>query len=747
MAIQRRQIGAGGVGYRGFMELSYSELATSIAAICGGSTFEIRCLGTRKGQVDSGYFDRPEEAAAALCSSPNFYKGIYLTPNSVDDNLKARSYNRLKPWAEYTTLDPEITRRRWILIDIDAKRLSGISSSDVEHEHALKKAGVIASFLAMYGFPQPMINDSGNGAHLMYRIDEPNTDEVRDEIKAFLHILASTFNDGVCEIDTIVFNAARIWRVPGTWAKKGDNVPDRPHRKSEIIQYADPFKVLDFITLLRFNAEFASALPPTQTKNTKQFADDEKIYRRLNDYAMHNLKAWVTSFFPDAREYKEGYRVASADIGESYEEDLTIHPLPMGIKYFGVADQGDASEGRRTPVGIIAEYALKCTKQDAAKALSECLNFPISEFDALPIANHSTPVLVAQNSIAELTGARQQFNFSTIKSVAQLQAQTFKPIKWIVQDLLPSGNILLAARPKMRKTWLALQLAMAISSGREFLGHQCNQGEVLFLALEDNERRIQNRIKTMQRFEMTPPDLSGFKYFTGGISVAPNGRQMVTDQSAHDMMNAMFPKGDEGVAALEEYLKANPKTSCIIIDTLQHFRGDRASRDIYDSDYKAMMPITRLASKYDVLIVPVHHEKKGNADRGIGADFLEDVSGSAGITGGVDGVISIKGRRGIQEEAESRKILISGRDIPYDYEFDVAFDAEQGGWINSKKEDAKVAILHILHQYPVLNQKELSLMLPNVSQARISKALIELKLENKIDHGKHGYNLKRGHDV
>jgi hypothetical protein len=728
------------------MELSYSEISTSIAAIAGNSTFEIRCLGIRKGQVDSGYFDTPSEAAAALCGSGSFYKGVYITPNAVAEPLKARSYNRIKPWAENTTLDPDITKRQWLLVDIDPKRPAGISSSDAEHMAALNQAETIASYLSLYGFPMPMINDSGNGAHLMYRIDEPNTPEVRDEIQGFLHILAHTFDTDTCEIDRTVFNAARIWRVPGTWAKKGDSTPDRPHRKSRTVQYADPFKVLDFITLLRFNAEFADAAKVPQQRTSPSVGTDEKLYRRLNEYAMRNLKTWVPAFFPDAREYKEGYRVSSADIGESYEEDLTIHPLPMGIKYFGIADQGDTSAGKRTPVGIIAEYALRTGKENAARKLSDCLNFPLVEFDALPITNHSVP-MVAHNSISELMGTKRPFNFAAVKSVADLQKQAFNPIKWVVQDMLPSGNIMLAARPKMRKTWLALQLAMAIASGREFLGHQCNQGEVLFLALEDNERRIQNRIKTMQRFDMVPPDLSGFKYFTGGVSIAANGKEIITDIEAHEQMNTMFPKGDEGVDALEQYLEANPKTSCIIIDTLQHFRGERASRDIYDSDYKAMMPITRLASRKEILIVPVHHEKKGNADRGIGADFLEDVSGSAGITGGVDGVISIKGRRGIQEENESRKILISGRDIPYDYEFDVAFDAEQGGWINSKKEDAKVAILHILQQYPVLNQKELTLMLPNVSQARLSKALIELKLENKIDHGKYGYNVKRGHDV
>lgn len=727
----------------GAMELDYTELERAIGAIAGQGSFEVRALSLHKKQVDSGYFNSPGEAAAALVSSTAWYKGVYITPNPVRPDVTARSFNRLKPWAEFSTHDQDIERRRWLLVDVDPVRPKGISASEEEHKIALNRANTIAQFLSLYGFADPMFNDSGNGAHLMYRLDAENSDTVRDEIQTFLHVLHSMFSDDKAEIDRTVFNAARIWRIPGTWAKKGDSVESRPHRKAHIIRFADPFKVNTIDTVMRFNAQFAknAELPKQGTKTKGEYPSDEKIYKRLNNYAMNNLKQWVPEFFPDAREYKEGYRVASADIGENYEEDLTIHPLPMGIKYFGVADQGDEREGRRTPIGIIAEYSTRSDVHEAAQALSKCLNFPISEFETLPVANNSAAMVT---SVADLARSSKRFDFRTIKNAQQLRRQEFTPIKWIVDDLLPAGSIMLAARPKMRKTWLALQLAMAIATGREFLGHQCQQGEVLYLALEDNERRIQNRIRTMQRFDINPPDLSNFKYFTGGVSIGANGHTYVTDQEEYERMETLFPRGDEGVQALEEYIKQNPKTSCVIIDTLAHFRGDRVSRDVYESDYKAMMPITRLASKYNILVIPVTHEKKGNADRGIGGDFLEDVSGSAGITGGVDGVISIKGRRGVQQETESRKILISGRDIPLDYEFDVAFDTDQGGWINSAKEDTKVTIINTLAKYPVLNKQELTHMLPNVGVARLSKALIELKLEGKIDHGKHGYNLKRG---
>lgn len=730
------------------MDVEYSELLAAITAIAPVGVFELRLLGIRKGQVDSGYFNSPAEAASALVNHQGYFKGIYITPNPVKPDIMARSYNRISPWAQHSTNDNEITSRRWLLVDIDAKRDKGISSSEAEHQAALDRASTIKNTLTLlYGFPAPMWVDSGNGSHLMYRIDEPNTEQTRDELHTFLRTLKALFDDERTDVDVTVFNAARIWRVPGTWARKGDSTPDRPHRRSKVLELADPFSKLSIDKVLRFNAQhqhMVKQLTPDGKKSASEYPDDEKLYKRLNEYAMHNMASWVPHFFPDAREYKEGYRVSSESIGESHEEDLTIHPWPLGIKYFGIADQGDEREGRRTPVSVIAQYSLKVDKTTAATALSVHLNFPISEFTPLTAGFTSTePATSPGDGMAALLGERPKFNFKGVRSVADLQRKEFKAVKWIVEGVIPTGNMLLAARPKMRKTWLALQLSMAIASGRQFLGWDCNKGDVLYLALEDNERRMQNRIKLLQKWDMSPPDLSGFRYWTGGMGYDGAGHLKVTNPEEAAATEAVFPRGEAGVEALHQFLDEFPQTSTIIIDTLAHFRGERQSRDIYASDYEAMMPLTKLATARNVLVIPVTHEKKGNADKGAGADFLEDVTGSAGMTGGTDGVISIKGRRGVQEENESRKIFISGRDVPFDYEVDVAFDAERGGWLKSAKEDVKVTIRALLTKNPFLNQQDFGALIPNVGRSRLYAALTTMKMEGEIEQGRYGYSLKR----
>lgn len=721
----------------------YTEIEAALASIVpAGTVFEIRCLSGNRKRVDAGYFDSPAAAATALSAIDGQYQGIYVTPNPVLPELFARSANRISTWANSQTHDPDVVRRKWLLVDVDPKRPSGISSTDQEHRAALNKAEAIAFMLKFEcGFPDPMFNSSGNGAHLMYGADLPNTDEVRDAVQLFLRCLAARHNDTVCEVDTTVFNAARIWRVPGTWARKGDSVPDRPHRKACTVRSGNG--QVEFDQIQAFNArnqhlliDARSSSGNGQAGGSTNLPVDERKYKFLNDHAMRRIPEWVPVFFPDAREYKQGYRVSSNDLGRNLEEDLTIHPWPLGIKDFGVSDQGDSAQGRRTPVGLLAEFCFGGDKAVAAQKLADVLKAPVTEFTDLNIGTGPEPMLPG------IATPRPRFDFGNVRSIHDLTRRDFAPVKYVIENVLPTGNIMLAARPKMRKTWLALQLGMAVATGGRFLEWDCNQGDVLLLMLEDNEKRIRSRIRTLQTFEMCPPDLSNLRYWTGGMETDARGKLVVSNPEEHARTYQTFPRGEAGVDALEQYLELYPNTSMIVIDTFQHFRGTSAERDIYQRDYNEQMPITRLAARKGVLIMPVHHEKKGLAGQESG-DFLEDVNGSSGITGGSDGVISIKGRRGVQEENETRKLFITGRDVPHDFEVDMSFDAERGGWLPAARTDVKVALRTLFERHPFINQQELAALLPNVPKARLTRCLTEMKFEGEITQSKFGYSKAR----
>lgn len=739
-----------GFGSAMLQQHTYGEIEAALASIVPhGAVFEIRLLTDNKRRTDSGYFSNPSYAANAIAALTQPYKGIYVTPNPVNPDLLARAANRINQWAQHTTMDPDILQRRWLLIDIDATRVTGISSTDPEHQAAIKRALQIKNLLGtLWGFCDPMLNDSGNGAHLLYPINLPNTEVVRDDIARFLKCVQAKFSDKTIHMDTMIFNASRIWRVPGTWARKGDNTPDRPHRKAAILENVHHLSVVRLEQINSFSAAYEHLIPERQrsngtlnggtSKHATEYPQDERRFKLLNDNAMRRVQEWCPVFFPSARPYREGFRISSNDLGRIFEEDVTIHPWPLGIKDFGSADQGDATEGRRTPIALIAEFCFAGDKELAARRLADILKLPITEFESVPLV-----VNTGQMGLPGIETQRPRISFKGIRSIADLQAMEFPEQKFVINGVLPTCNTMLLARPKMRKTWLCLQLGMAIATGDKFLEWTCTKGDVLFLGLEDNQRRLRARINKLQTFLFQRPDLTGFRYWTGGMDYNASGQLYVSNPEEAAELHDKFPRGEAGVDALEQFLDTFPLTSTIIIDTYNHFRAPSSERDIYQRDYDAMMPITRLCARRQVLAILVHHEKKGNADREFGGgDWIEDASGSAGITAGVDALMSIKGKRGVQNGPEERKLFVSGRDVPFDYEVDMSFDAERGGWLLAARQDLKLAIIAFLQRHPWLNQQELLALLPQgTARPRLTQVMAQLKMEGVVTQNKMGYGL------
>jgi RecA-family ATPase len=202
-------------------------------------------------------------------------------------------------------------------------------------------------------------------------------------------------------------------------------------------------------------------------------------------------------------------------------------------------------------------------------------------------------------------------------TAAELLAMELPPVRWVVPDILPEGVTFLAGKPKMGKSWMVLGMAVAIATGSVALGTKVvEQGEVLYLALEDNQRRLRERLS---------------KLLPGGV--APQGLHMAIE----------WPRADEGgVEKLDTCLDDRPDTRLVVIDTLARFKP-RANgrRTQYDEDRDAVDPLAPIAAKHNVAIVLVHHLRETESD-----DPLDMIHGSAGLTGGVDGALVLKRRRG-----------------------------------------------------------------------------------------------------
>ena len=202
-----------------------------------GDVVEVRVPKAGRYRTISGYFSDFDELAAAVARlEQNKWPGIYWTLNPVNPALAARANEKLKLYAEATTSDADILGRRWLPVDLDPRRPTGISSSDGEHQQALDLAALIAKALAGQGWPEPVFADSGNGAHLLYRVDLPNNAETTELFKRCLRALSERFGTDTVAVDETTFNASRIFKAYGTTSRKGDDTAERPHRPSSILE-------------------------------------------------------------------------------------------------------------------------------------------------------------------------------------------------------------------------------------------------------------------------------------------------------------------------------------------------------------------------------------------------------------------------------------------------------------------------------------------------------------------------------
>lgn len=222
------------------LEIERIKAAVSVLAE-PGQVVELRLLqvqlpGRQSTATMSGYFDSASVLAEKAAEFADSAKGAYITLNPVLPALLSRATNRIRTVGrdESLTGDADIVRRRWLPIDLDPVRPSGISSTDGEHDAAIERAYSIRAALAEDGWASPIIADSGNGGHLLYPIDCAAKDE--DLVKQCLFSLAFRFDDEYVKVDRGVFNPARIWKLYGTVSRKGDYSPERPHRMAKILE-------------------------------------------------------------------------------------------------------------------------------------------------------------------------------------------------------------------------------------------------------------------------------------------------------------------------------------------------------------------------------------------------------------------------------------------------------------------------------------------------------------------------------
>lgn len=251
-------------------------------------------------------------------------------------------------------------------------------------------------------------------------------------------------------------------------------------------------------------------------------------------------------------------------------------------------------------------------------------------------------------------------------TAAKLQKMKFEPVQYAVDGFVAEGLTLLAGKPKIGKSWMALDFAIAIATGGNALGAiPCKRGTVLYCALEDNQRRLQRRMRQLHGHEGGWPE--SFHFAT-----------------------TLPPLDEDGLEWLEEWIVSN-EPALVIIDTLAAIRPRSGPEHSYDADYAALTPLQRMAGELEVAIVVIHHLRKMKGD-----DPLDTISGTTGLTGAVDSALVLR--------RDSRGVTLYGRGREIE-EIDVAVQFEEDGSWKLLGETAKVrrsaereAILNVLQE-------------------------------------------------
>ena len=214
----------------------------------------------------------------------------------------------------------------------------------------------------------------------------------------------------------------------------------------------------------------------------------------------------------------------------------------------------------------------------------------------------------------------------TVIDAETLMDKRLPPTKFCVDTLLPQGLCILGGAPKVGKSWFVLDLCTHVARGDEFLGLPATRGKVLYLCLEDSERRIQERLNTI-----TADIPQGLSFAFGDITM------------------------ETGICDfLRKRKQEIPELSLIAIDTFQLIRNP--TNDVsYGNDYAELRVLKALAEELDICLLLVHHLRKMND-----SDPVNRLSGSSGISGAVDAVYILDKP---MRSGNRATLTASGRDI------------------------------------------------------------------------------------
>lgn len=571
---------------------------------------EVRILGRFQ---YSGYFNNVDSVINAIKPySEMDDEQIYFVLNKIDNACYGRQQSeKLVKSPKITTNDNDIVRRSFVFVDFDPVRKSGTNASNDEFELAHKKAQDVFRFLRGKGFSEPIISKSGNGFHLTFKVDLPNDEKTTEIIKQFYEYLASIFSDDKVDIDTKVFNLARLCKLYGTMAKKGANLEDRPWRMSEIIYVPKEINVTD---IEKFES-IAALLPPKEAPKPIQrnarigYGEQFDLESWLNSHGIEYRKKqdgtstkyeiktcpwhethssnnpFSSALFQDA-EGKITYTCAHSHCKDKQWKDFRLFYEPNA--YDRPAFQPQYAPRQYAPQK--PRYEIKDVLPELGEkwlSMSAIQKIDLTQLDGVKTGFHELDRSIVQLNMSEvslLSGSNSSGKSSWLNTL----------ILNIIQQGVPTALWSGELRPDILKTWVQM-----VAAGKNNL-KQSTYGDGKYYVPNNVAERID-------------------RWLDGKFFLYNNEYGNTWEQIFHDM---------------QELLKAGVKV--FVLDNLFSLNIDLLDGDKNNKQKELILQIKEFAKKNQVHIILVAHPRKVMS-------FLRknDISGTSDLTNAVDNVFII----------------------------------------------------------------------------------------------------------
>ena len=630
------------------------ELRKAVSILCDqDQVFEVRVLGTSKKEVLSGYFSDTESLISAFDSVSLRDKNIYITLGQLKKECGARKQRNRFISNPTTTSDDDIVSYRWLFIDLDPVRMADISSSDEELSKAKDLAAKVYEYLHDLGFEDPVKALSGNGCHLLYRIDIKNDESGRSLVERCLKVLSSLFDTSDVKIDTTNYNPSRICKLHGTLAQKGASTPDRPHRMSRIFSGEPGTKITEREILETLADQLPEQSKDEAPQRKKDNHNQSEEFDLIGFMSRHGL-----TYEEDSNDRAKIYKLDACPFNPAHKNgDSKIfhyHDGAIAFKCHHNSCRGYRWQDVRLKYEPDAYDKKDDTEENAAR------------IDA-GYKKH-IQAKAEEEKKKQADEGKKQRKVRKLKSAESLMEKDLpEPKVFIgVGDELPilvEGTNILSAKPKLGKSWLALGMCVAVANGDDFLGYKTRKCSTLYLDLETSEILQQKRLRKV-------------------LNGAPTPKNFYLETETDSLENGF-------VEQIEAYLKEDPDIGIVVIDVFQIIRSPSKSikETEYEHAYRDITPLNELAQKHHISIILVCHDRKAVDPE----DPFSNILGSTGLQGAATQMMVMFRKR----KDDPIHISVKGKTIDGLPELNVRLD--KGQWIivsgvdDAQREEAEMA--------------------------------------------------------